>query len=91
MGENKEEKTTLINRNSYVSLSLVITLIGGVVWITAIYANAKMNTKALGKLNKKVIDLEKTYNDDVKIVKNDLGVIKGQLETILIYTKADND
>lgn len=65
-----------ITKNTMVPLSVLACLIGGIMWITMVYAQVKQNTKELEKIGEKSDSyLETLHSIDIR-----LGAIETELK-----------
>jgi len=64
-----------ITENTTISISVVISLIGGIFWLTTLYAKAESTEKAVERVEIK----QDSYNNHLLEIKEDLGLIKGSL------------
>lgn len=54
MSDNNAEKEVKINEKTLIPLSLMITIIGGVYWLSNLNFKANASEKEIEKLNKKI-------------------------------------
>ena len=73
--EALERKPVKITENTLLPLSMILVLMGGVVWLTSIYAQTTENTKSIVELNRK----QDEYNRTLSQISNQLSEIKGAL------------
>lgn len=67
-----------ITERTLVPLSLVITLVGGVSWLTTIHAQGQANAEVLVEVKNK----QDKYEENLKAILNQLAEIKGELKRI---------
>ena len=63
-----------ISEKTWVSLGLVITLLGGVVWLTTIWMQSEANARSIQKIEEKQTTID--------LIQTDIAVIKTKLEGI---------
>lgn len=76
------EKLTRLTENTFVPLSFILVIVGGVFWLTMLYAESSANAKGLENLQVKYQDLEKAIASQNAVVLDRLGKIEGRLESI---------
>lgn len=69
------EKVKLISESTLIPISLVITLGGGLMWLTTIYNLTSANEKAIQRVETK----QDIYNDNLAIIRDKLSTIEGRL------------
>ena len=67
---------TTITKNSAVSISLMITIIGAVICVSKVYFLSDANAKTL----EKVVSQQDSYTKDVAAIRQDIAVIKTILQ-----------
>lgn len=68
-------KVKSISENTLLPISLVITLGGGIMWLTTIYNLTSANEKAIERVENK----QNIYNDNLAIIRDKLSNIEGRL------------
>jgi hypothetical protein len=66
-----------ITEKTAVSISLVISLIGGIAWLTNLHADTSRNTEQIGRIEEKLDSIEQ-IKLDVAIIKTELQLIRKQ-------------
>lgn len=75
MEENEDRKSVKITESTLFPLSILFVIMGGMFWITMMYAQVMENTKQIAELKIK----QDQYNFDIKKITTDLAEIKGAL------------
>jgi hypothetical protein len=65
-----------ITENTLVPISLVITLIGGVMWLSALWWRESANAAS-------ILEIKQVIKDDKAILREDLGRINQKLDHII--------
>jgi hypothetical protein len=66
----------VISEHSYISVSLLISIIGAVVWATTLFAETKNNSQAINRIE---LSQEK-YTDHLNQINTRLSRIEGKLD-----------
>ena len=69
------EKMKSITESTLLPISMVITLSGGIAWLTTIYNITVTNEKAIERVESK----QDRYNENLAIILNKLANIEGRL------------
>jgi hypothetical protein len=67
---------TIISESTGISISLLITLAGGIFWLSTLYAKTLNTEQATQRIESK----QDQYNKDIQEIKEDIAHIKGMLE-----------
>lgn len=62
----------MITEKTAISVSLMVVIVGGVIWLSNIFFLADNTAKAL----EKVVVKQDRYSEDIATIKQDIGVIK---------------
>lgn len=65
-----------LTETTLLPISLVITIIGGVFWLTSIYNTTQSNAASIASIENK----QERYIETVSEIRVELGKIKGMLE-----------
>ena len=71
------DRLRLINENTVLPLSLIITLMGGIFWLTIIYAQGKQNTADIAEVK----GAQSQYNHIMQSIDHRLSEIEGQMKS----------
>lgn len=72
----------LISEKTPVTIGLVIAMLGGVIWLSTLYAKTVETSTELSRIESK----QDQYDRDIKEISNHLSLIEGKLG---IYPKDD--
>ena len=73
--EAVEKKPVKITENTLIPVSLIVILLGGVVWLTIMYAQGNANAKAIEQLSQR----QDEYTKTVLTIDTRLSHIEGAL------------
>ena len=79
-----------ITSKTLIPISFVITIVGGAVWLTTIFANVRANAKVIEDIKVKQEKVEKKINEERRALQENLtkmqtklGNIEGQLSVLI--------
>lgn len=65
-----------LTEKTFIPISLVIVLVGGVSWLNSVHAGVKYNTEKISAIHKEKDETQKT----LRKILEELGYIRGLLE-----------
>lgn len=76
------EKITKITESTLIPISFVVSLVGGVFWLTTIYSQSNANAVEITEIKSKQEVLVQTLNEKQTLMLDRLSRIEGRLENI---------
>lgn len=72
----KQEAAKIISESTLLPISLVITLAGGIIWLSALWYREEVNAAS-------ITEIKQTMKDDKQILREDLDRINEKLDYII--------
>ncbi len=83
------DRSTKIAETSFLSMSIVIALLGCAGWLTMVYANGLENTKEIAAIKvSREAGIQNNREFQQKII-DDIGTLKGQVQFLVDHTKKE--
>jgi len=72
----KQETATIITQSTLLPISLVITLAGGIIWLSALWYREEVNAAS-------ITEIKQVIKDDKAILREDIRLIHEKLDRIM--------
>ena len=79
-----------ISENTTISISLVITVLAAVGWLTTIHNTGVANASAIKEIQVSRVSREDEYNKTMRLISERLARIEEKTETTLLILKRKN-
>lgn len=80
MGVKLMDKQVILTEHTLVPLGVIAVLIGGIAWLTTLYADTKNNGNTLLRIEQKQDTLEDGIYQELKAINTRLSMIEGRLQ-----------
>lgn len=74
------DKQVILTEHTLVPLGVIAVLIGGIAWLTTLYADTKNNGNTLLRIEQKQDTLEDGIYQELKAINTRLSMIEGRLQ-----------
>lgn len=74
------DKQVILTERTLVPLGVIAVIIGGIAWLTTLYADTKNNGQTLLRIEQKQDTLEGGIYEELKTINTRLSTIEGRLQ-----------